>query len=144
MGQLAKSHQLLTENILGTFTASYTISRLALTIDYTGNVYGPMKIPVVENDFRPAYSSTYSLQSIQVSKKFKNGMELYGGVKKLLNFRPPPNSILRSFDPFDKTANDPVTNPNGYIFDPAYVYAHNQGIRFFLGIRYNYLNDEKI
>jgi outer membrane receptor for ferrienterochelin and colicins len=96
-----------------------------------------MKLPVVENDFRPEYSSTYSLQNIQVTKKFKNGMELYGGVKNLLNFRPPANSILRSFDPFDKTADDPVTNPNGYTFDPAYIYAPNQGIRGFLGIRYN-------
>jgi outer membrane receptor for ferrienterochelin and colicins len=137
LGQLAKSRQLLTENISGTFTASYTLSKLAITIDYTGNVYGPMKLPIVENDFRSEYSSTYSLQNIQITKKFKNGMELYGGVKNLLNFRPPANSMLRSFDPFDRTVDDPVTNPNGYTFDPAYVYAPNQGIRGFLGIRYN-------
>jgi outer membrane receptor for ferrienterochelin and colicins len=65
-------------------------------------------------------------------------------LKNLLNFKPPSNSIARAFDPFDKevtfdssgkviaTAN----NPNALTFDPTYVYASNQGIRMFLGLRY--------
>jgi outer membrane receptor for ferrienterochelin and colicins len=136
-GQLERNRQLLTENISGTFAVSYTIPRWNLTIDYTGNVYGPMKLPILENDFRNEFSDTYSLQNIQITKKFANGLEIYGGVKNLLNFTPPANSIMRAFDPFDKTANDPVNNPNGYTFDPTYVYAPNQGIRGFLGLRYS-------
>ncbi|MBC7450451.1 MAG: hypothetical protein H7259_03070, partial [Cytophagales bacterium] len=63
-------------------------------------------------------------------------LEFYGGVKNLLNYLPPAYSIMRSFDPFDKTANDPVANPNGYTFDTTYIYAPNQMRRIFLGIRY--------
>lgn len=136
-GQLERNRQLLTENISGTFAISYSFPRWNLSIDYTGNVYGPMKLPVLENDFRKEFSDTYSLQNIQITKKFANGFEIYGGVKNLLNFTPPANSIMRAFDPFDKNANDPINNPNGYTFDPAYVYAPNQGIRGFLGIRYS-------
>ena len=71
-------------------------------------------------------------------------MELYLGVKNLLNFTPPSNSIARAFDPFDKEvqfdsggnvvlSND---NPNGLTFDPSYVYTSNQGIRLFLGLHF--------
>lgn len=136
-GELERNRQLLTENISGTFAISYSFPKWGLSIDYTGNVYGPMKLPVLDNDFRKEFSDTYSLQNIQVTKKFAHGLEIYGGVKNLLNFTPPANSIMRAFDPFDKTANDPVTNPNGYTFDPTYVYAPNQGIRGFFGIRYS-------
>jgi len=135
-GNLERNRQLLTENISGTFAISYTIPKWNLSIDYTGNVYGPMQLPILENDFRDEFSETYSLQNIQVTKKFANGLEIYGGVKNLLNFTPPANSIMRAFDPFDKTADDPITNPNGYTFDPTYVFAPNQGIRGFLGLRY--------
>lgn len=136
-GQLERTRQLLTENISGTFAISYSFPRWKLSIDYTGNVYGPMKLPILENDFRKEFSDTYSLQNIQITKKFANGLEIYGGVKNLLNFTPPANSIMRSFDPFDKTVDDPVNNPNGYTFDPTYVYAPNQGIRGFFGLRYS-------
>ena len=95
-----------------------------------------MKLPVLENDFRKEFSDTYSLQNIQITKKFGNGLEVYGGVKNLLNFTPPANSIMWAFDPFDKNVNDPVNNPNGYTFDPTYVFAPNQGIRGFFGVRY--------
>ena len=65
-------------------------------------------------------------------------------IKNLLNFTPPANSIARSFDPFDRgvefDANGEVlptpSNPNGLTFDPTYVYAANQGIRGFFGLRY--------
>ncbi len=71
-------------------------------------------------------------------------MQIYGGVKNLLNYTPPANSIARSNDPFDNgvdfNANGEAiptpTNPNGLTFDPSYVFAPNQGIRAFLGVRY--------
>ncbi|HUH25968.1 MAG TPA: hypothetical protein VLY87_05040 [Flavobacterium sp.] len=56
-----------------------------------------------------------------------------------------PFLISRANDPFDKNvqfgANGKAMrtpdNPYGLVFDPSYVYAANQGIRTFLGIRYN-------
>ncbi|MGB1033112.1 MAG: hypothetical protein ACPGWM_10865 [Flavobacteriales bacterium] len=70
--------------------------------------------------------------------------EIYGGVKNLLDFTPPANSIARAFDPFDQEvqfgADGQViateSNPNALTFDPSYVYAANQGRRAFLGFRY--------
>ena len=67
-------------------------------------------------------------------------------VKNLLNFLPPENSIARPFDPFDRlvvfddTGNVVPTqnNPYSLTFDPSYVYASNQGVRFFLGLRWKY------
>jgi|TARA_R110000782_G_scaffold270436_1_gene371048 outer membrane receptor for ferrienterochelin and colicins len=134
LGNLEKQPQLLTENISGTFGVSYEFTKRKIKIDYTGNVYGPMKLPLVENDFRPEYSDWYSIQNIQITKEFKKGWEVYGGVKNLLNFTPPNNSILRANDPFDKNVNS-SDNPNGYTFDPTYVYTTFQGIRGFLGAR---------
>lgn len=137
LGELEREDQLLTENVSGTYSVGYEFQKIKLKIDYSGNLYGPMKLPLVENDFRPEYSDWYSIQNIQVTKTFKKGWEVYGGVKNLLDFTPPKYSILRSNDPFDKNVNSP-DNPNGYTFDPTYVYAANQGIRGFFGVRYTF------
>jgi outer membrane receptor for ferrienterochelin and colicins len=95
-----------------------------------------MRLPLQSNDYRPGYSPWFSLANIQFTKKFNNGIEIYGGAKNIFNFIP-KYSLMRSFDPFDKTANDPVSNPNGYTFDTEYNYAPIQGTRGFLGVRYN-------
>ncbi|WP_026954324.1 TonB-dependent receptor [Algoriphagus vanfongensis] len=143
-----KVRQLLTERFSGVWTISYQVPSIDLKIDYTGNVYSPMRLPLLgELDDRPEYSPWYSLQNIQVSKNFGR-WEVYGGVKNLLNFTPPANSIARAFDPFDR---DVVfddggmvvptpENPNALTFDPTYVYAPNQGIRGFLGVRFTILD----
>ncbi len=129
----ARFRPLLTERLSASFTASYTFLKSDITVDWTGSFYGSMRLPVVENDYRKPESDPYSLQNIKISKRFRS-FEIYGGVKNLFNFTPPANSIMRSFDPFDRSANDPIANPNGYTFDPTYVYASNQGIRGFLGV----------
>ena len=134
-GNLQKEKQLLTENISGTFSVGYEFKKPKIKIDYSGNLYGPMKLPLVENDFRAEYSDWYSIQNIQITKTFKKNWEIYGGVKNLLDFTPPANSILRANDPFDKNV-DAADNPNGYTFDPTYIYTTFQGIRGFLGVRY--------
>lgn len=140
-----KTRQILTERVSGVATVSYEFARAGLTVDYTANVYGPMRLPLLsEDDPRPEYSPVWSIQNIQLTKRFSNGMELYGGVKNLLNFRPPANSIARPFDPFDKNVafdnqGQVVAtpgNPYRLTFDPTYVYAPNQTIRGFLGLRY--------
>lgn len=145
-GNLVKMTQLLTEKFTGVWSVSYSFQQIGLSVDYTGNLYGPMKLPVLGPlDPRPEYSPWWSIQNIQLTKKFNNGLEIYGGVKNLLNFTPTKDAIARAFDPFDKEVtfddNGQVVptpnNPYALTFDPSYVYAPNQGIRAFAGVRYN-------
>jgi outer membrane receptor for ferrienterochelin and colicins len=135
-GSLIKLPQIQTSPFSGTFAISYTWRKPQITLDWTGNFFSPMHLPVVPNDYRPEKSPWYSIQNLQLTKTFGNGLQVYGGIKNLLNFMPKGDVILRAFDPFDKTADDPISNPNGYTFDPTYIYASMQGIRAFVGVRY--------
>jgi outer membrane receptor for ferrienterochelin and colicins len=129
-----KRRQLLTESFSGVWSISYKFSN-HFSIDYTGNLYGPMRLPLLgANDPRDKYSPWFSIQNIQLSEKFSNSWEVYGGVKNLLNYTPAANSINSADNPFDVGVNT-ETNPER-AFDPSYVYASNQGIRAFAGIRY--------
>jgi outer membrane receptor for ferrienterochelin and colicins len=119
----------------GNYLLSYTFPK-DYVVDFTGTYTGPMRLPVQPNDFRPEYSPWFTIANIQLTKKFSSGLEIYAGVKNMFNFLP-KYALIRAFDPFDKTASDPVTNPNGYTFDTEYNYAPLQGARFFAGIRYN-------
>ena len=140
-----KKRQLLTESFSGVWSISYKIKKSRIKIDYTGNVYGPMKLPLLsELDPRKGESPWFSIQNIQVTKNIGTSWEMYGGIKNILNFTPARNSIARSFDPFDSgvvfnssgEAIATANNPYALTFDPSYVYASNQGIRGFLGLRY--------
>lgn len=133
-----KKQQILTEKFSGTWAVSYKIRPLNLSLDYTGNLYSPMRLPLLsKEDPRREYSKTWSIQNIQMTfGGFKN-IELYGGIKNLLNWTPNrgnPFIIARANDPFDK--NLEVDNPYNLTFDPTYVYGPNQNIRGFFGIRY--------
>ncbi|WP_026713991.1 TonB-dependent receptor [Flavobacterium daejeonense] len=160
-----KTRQMLTEKFTGTWAISYRMNKLYLDIDYTGNLYGPMRLPTLgELDPRKDYSPTWSIQNIQFTfNKFKN-IEIYAGIKNLLNWTPNkgnPFIIARANDPFDDNVkvsdgntNDPnnygqkgnfvpngqvidtADNPYALTFDPGYVYGPNQGIRSFFGLRY--------
>lgn len=146
-GRKLKQRPVLTEKWSGTWALTYTIPALRLTIDYTGNIYGPMRLPLLsKTDPRPASSPVWSIQNIQFSKLLNTKLELFAGIKNLLNWTPAKNtpfSIARSHDPFDKkleydgNGNILATaeNPYALSFDPTYVYAPNQGIRFFGGLR---------
>lgn len=148
--QNVRTQQMLTEKFSGTWAISYTFNALNLTVDYSGNVYGPMRLPLISAlDPRLAQSKTYSLQNIQFTYKGFKRFEIYGGVKNILNWTPNKNNpflIARSHDPFNKKVqfgtdgNALVTpeNPYGLVFDPTYIYAPNQGVRTFLGVRYNF------
>ena len=129
-----KRTQLLTEGFSGVWSISYKFSS-NFSIDYTGNIYGPMRLPLLgENDPRDEYSPWFSIQNVQLSKKFNNSWEIYGGVKNLLNFTPAANSINSADNPFDNGVNTEL-NPER-AFDPSYIYASNQGIRAFAGVRF--------
>ena len=140
-----KRKQLLTESFRGVWSISYNLKKSRIKIDYTGNLYGPMKLPLLsELDIRKGESPWFSIQNIQITKNIGTGWEMYGGIKNILNFTPANNSIARSFDPFDSgvdfnsngEAIATTSNPYALTFDPSYVYASNQGIRGFLGLRY--------
>ena len=145
MEEGTKRRQLLTERFSGVWSMTYRFKKIGITLDYTGNFYGPMRLPLLgELDPRDEYSPWFSIQNIQMTKRLGKYFELFTGVKNLLNFTPAANSIARSFDPFDKKVqfdtNDqviPVTdNPYALTFDPSYVYASNQGIRIFIGLNF--------
>jgi outer membrane receptor for ferrienterochelin and colicins len=137
--------QLLTESYSGVWNIEYLIKSINLRLNYTGNVYGPMRLPRLGPlDDRAEFSPWWSLQNIQLTKTLNEKWKIYGGLKNILNYTPPSNSIARSFDPFDQNvqtnANGEVIstpqNQNALSFDPSYVFAPNQGIRGFLGIKY--------
>ncbi|RMZ58888.1 TonB-dependent receptor [Chryseobacterium nematophagum] len=133
-GSIGKSQQLHAPKWSGTYNITYKFPN-NLILDFTGQFYGPMRLPVLPNDYRPEYSPFYSLANIQVSKSFKSGFEVYCGIKNIFNFTP-KDPLMRPFDPFDKSVNDPVSNPYHYTFDTTYGYAPMQKIRGFLGVKY--------
>ena len=152
-----KTRPLLTEKLTATWSVSYKINPIDLSVDYTGNLYSPMKLPLLsDTDPRNPNSPWYSLQNIQITYTGWKNFELYLGIKNLLNFTPKQNNpflISRIEDPFDKNVKYDTTgkvipievnnpeglppNPYGLTFDTTYVYGPNQGIRGFFGLRYN-------
>lgn len=143
-----KQQQLLSERFTGTWTISYFVKRWNLDIDYTGNVYSPMQLPVLgELDPRSSVSEWWSIQNIKFTYKGIKNFEIYAGIKNLLNWTPGKNQafiIARANDPFDKnvqfntdgTVMATASNPYALTFDPNYVYGPNQGIRGFVGVKY--------
>lgn len=131
-----KKEQVHTPPFTGNILVGYTFPKAKLSIDFSGIINSPMLLPVLPNDYRPSHSPWFYLLNLQLTKKFLYGLEIYGGIKNLLNFIP-QNPIMRPQDPFDKHANDPVDNPYGYTFDAGYNYAPIQGIKVFLGVRYS-------
>ena len=136
MNNTIKKEQVHTPPFTGNALIGYTFSKLKLTIDLSANINSPMLLPVLPNDYRPSHSPWFCLMNIQFTKKFAYGIEVYAGIKNILNFIP-ENPIMRPQDPFDKYVNDPIVNPNGYTFDAGYNYAPVQGIKGFFGLRYS-------
>jgi outer membrane receptor for ferrienterochelin and colicins len=147
-GEKRKQRPLFTEKWSGTWSLSYTIPIPGITIDYTGNIYGPMRLPLASSlDPRKDHSPVWSIQNIQFTKWFSQKMEMFAGIKNLLDWTPSRKNefiIARAHDPFDKRVEYDAAgkvrstpeNPYALTFDPAYVYAPNQGLRLFAGFRF--------
>src|SRR5690606_38911125 len=143
-----RSRQLFAEHFTGVWNISYTFYSVGITMDYTGNIYSPMKLPLLsDTDPRREFSPWWSIQNLQLTKSWDNGLEMYGGVKNMLNWTPGqgnPFIIARSHDPFcpyvvfapDGQVVVTPDNSFGLTFDSTYIYGPNQGIRLFMGIRY--------
>lgn len=144
---MGKYIPVLTEKWSGVWNLSYRHKPVKWSIDYTGNIYGPMRLPLLGKlDPRPLYSPVWSIQNIQFTRTF-NRLECFVGIKNVLNWTPAKNVpflIARATDPFDKKLEyDPSgqilptpENPYALSFDPSYSYAPNQGRRIFAGFRY--------
>jgi len=143
--------QILTEKFNGVWAVSCKLKNVNLSIDYTGNLYSPMRLPILsELDPRSSISPWWSIQNIQCTYNGFKNFEIYGGVKNLLDWTPfkekNPFIIARTNDPFDKNVKldaqgkvlVTVENPYGLTFDPTYIYAPTQGIRTFIGVRYTF------
>ena len=140
---------LFTEKYSLNWSINYEIPEWFLSFDYTGNLTGPMRLPLLsELDPRREYSQPFSVQNIQFTYKKIHNLEIYSGVKNIFNWTPNrgnPFLIARANDPFDQnvqfdgngTALPTVDNPYGLTFDPTYAYGPNQGARFFFGLRYH-------
>ena len=95
----SKRRQLLTESFSGVWSVSYKFAK-DFTIDYTGNLYGPMRLPLLgPKDDRAEYSPWFSIHNIQLTKKFTNSWEVYGGLKNILNLTP-KKALIPWFDAY--------------------------------------------
>jgi len=112
----------------------------------SGNLIGPMRLPLAsELDPRSPESPFIHLMNLQFEKKFSNQFSLRLGLRNLLNFTPPDNSIARAFDPFDRgvefdsnsVALVTESNPYGLTFDPSYSYTSFQGRNLFFGLSFS-------
>ena len=129
-----------------------TLSEVLITLNENKEAIDVINksIQIEPNKNAEKYMSLGQISQYNDSLKcYKKGIEIYGGVKNLLNWTPNkgnPFIIACSNDPFDKNvqfdssgkAMVTADNPYGLTFDPTYVYGRNQGIRGFLGIRYSF------
>ena len=103
---------------------TYNVRRPRISVDYTGSLTGPMRLPEHAPPFeRPTRSPTYSLHDVRVSWDVAAGATLYGVARNLFDYRQESPLI------------DPA-NPFGEDFDTNYVYAPVHGRSFTIGFRY--------
>ncbi len=120
-------------------TLNYRWRKHGLLAAWTFNLTGPMQLPEVfdldENGQplatpRPTRSTTWSRHTLQLTKVFKKtGMEIYGGVENLFNYRQPISPLVGINDPNAPVGFSPY-------FDTVYAYAPLAGREFYLGVRW--------
>lgn len=129
-GNIVHTPELFAPAFSGVFTLSYNWKKYKVTFDHTGKVTGPMHLPVYPAPFtRPARSEWFTMQNIQVTKKFSEQWECYFGVKNILNYTQ------------DSPLIDPA-HPFSNNFDTAYAWGPLQGRRYFAGVRWNFGKEE--
>ena len=134
----------LTERFNAVYQFNFPFSSFEAVL--SGNLIGPMRLPLASKlDPRSPESPFIHLINLQFEKKFSNQFSLRLGIRNLLNFTPPENSIARAFDPFDHevefdsngAAIVSESNPYGLTFDPSYSYTSFQGRNLFFGMRFS-------
>ncbi|PWK17818.1 outer membrane receptor for ferrienterochelin and colicins [Arcicella aurantiaca] len=121
------------------YAISYTHPKTQITFDFTGNIYGSMDIPLITNDIREANSPVFNISNLQISRRFNNGLQIYAGAKNLFNFFPEQKIVYQSNELHPEQIKDSAWGvfPKGYYFNTDASYAPIQGIRGFLGVRWN-------
>ena len=123
LGKL-KEEQLFVPAFSSTFAIGYEWKKAKLSINYTGKIMGPQHLPTFEAPFeRDEISPWYSLQHVQITKRFKFPLEVFAGVKNILNYTQ-PSPLINPQNPYDPT------------FDTSYAFGPLQPRRYYFGIRY--------
>jgi len=112
-------------SFLGVFSGSYTIETTwRPSLDWTGRLVGPMKLPEYEPPFERATSSPwFSEHNLQLTLRPNRELDFYLSVKNLSNYTQ-KNPIIDAANPF------------GDSFDTSYVYGPVLGRRFMAGLRF--------
>ena len=128
IGNPIKSNQEFAPKFSGTFGVNYEMKKQNININLNGRVVGPQHLPTYEEPFsRSEISPWFTIQNFQITKAFKNKLEIYGGIKNIWNYTQPSPLI------------DPE-HPFGENFDTSYAYGPLQVRRFFGGLRLNLKN----
>lgn len=140
---------ILTEHVNAVWTISKHFDKGNWSVDYTGNLYSPMRLPLLGDlDPRKEYSPWWQIHNIQVKKQWRQ-WEIYAAVRNVLDMVPwkdNPFIIANANDPFDQnvvfdeTGNVLPTaeNPYALTFDPSYIFTMNQGRRLVFGVRFTH------
>jgi outer membrane receptor for ferrienterochelin and colicins len=118
-----RANEFFAPRFKGNFTASYTFTRPGLSLDYTGIVTGPMRLPEYDPPFqRPTQSPIHSVHHLQATYALSQERSIYVAVKNLFNYTQGSPLI------------DPQ-NPFGPNFDTNYVWGPIQGRYLLIGLR---------
>jgi outer membrane receptor for ferrienterochelin and colicins len=119
-----RENEMFAASFRGSWSASYMFEGLGLTLDYAGQVVGPMRLPAYDEPFaRPVRSATYTLHNIIGTVRRPGGLEVYAGVRNLFDFTQ-PSPIVDAANPFSEN------------FDASWVYGPVHGRNIMAGIRY--------
>ncbi|MCW9041679.1 MAG: TonB-dependent receptor [Flavobacteriales bacterium] len=125
-GNQVKEEQEFTPRFSGTIGVEYRFKKPKIVMSWSGKFYSPQKLPEYDHPFeRPTRSPWYSLNNLQITKEFKNSLNLYVAVKNVFNYTQPSPLV------------DPE-NPFGENFDTAYAYGPLQTRRFMFGLRWSF------
>lgn len=124
-----------------TGTLNYRWRKKGLMAAWTFNLTGPMRLPEVFDldemgnpllTTRPTKSETWSRHTFQLTKSFKkSGMEIYGGIENIFNYRQSTSPLVGVNDPNAPVGFSPY-------FDTVYAYAPLSGREVYLGVRWEF------
>lgn len=139
MEESVKIRQKKTPIFTTNYAISYTHPKTQIVFDFTGNIYGSMDIPLITDDIREANSPVFNISNLQISRRFNNGLQIYAGAKNLFNFFPEQKIVYQSNELRPEQIKNTAlgTFPQGYYFNTDASFAPIQGIRGFLGVRWN-------
>ena len=123
----------------GAATANYIFRKSKITLAYTGQITGPMRLPEVFDlnsegvplsTARPIWSRPFSLHNVQVTKQFSRAWSVYFGIQNLANYIQRTSPLVGYNDPNAAIGFSPF-------FDTSYAYAPNHGREFYIGFKWS-------